>query len=262
MTVRYAGRPPRTEAAGEARPARSIDTWSTSLTVTFHTDAEAVASVLPPPLEPPSEALVKVGISTVELGHGMPAIGAGTFAVAARHNGRDGFYPLLMPMTTEQAVTGGREIFGEPKKLAKVSLHLDGDALSASVARMGTTIIEATGTVGEDLPLPDATEALDFYYKFLRDPAGGGLDGDAWLVYCTREGETRRHRAVNGKIELRDSKFDPVADFPVLDEPQMTLSERSSQQKGSLIEQVPAAALLPFIHQRYDDLIVAAGRDR
>ena len=260
MTVRYAAQPPRSSDNGNAKPPRSINTWSTSLTATFTTDPGALASVLPPPLEAPESPVVKVGISTVDLGHGMPTIGAGTFAVAARHDGRAGFYPLLMPMTTEQAVTGGREIFGEPKKLAKISLQIDGDQVRAAVARMGSTIIEINGLVSEELPLPREHEALDFYFKFLRDPGGDGLDDDAWLVYCTREGETRTHRAVAGRVELHDSKFDPVADFSIFGDPQITLSERSSQQRGSLVQRVPAASVLPFIHQRYDDLIVAAGK--
>jgi len=254
MTVRYAGRPPRSSTDVKAAP-RSIDTWSTSLVATFVTDPDALASVLPPPLAPTETPIVKVGISTVELGHGMGPIGAGTFAVSARHGDRTGYYPLLMPMTTEQAVVSGREIYGEPKKLAKISLDVEGEQLCATVARMGTSIIEITGTIGDDLPLPVGGESLDFYFKSLRDPAGGGLDDDAWLVYCTREGETRRHRRVTGTLELRDSKFDPVADFPVLSEPAITLSERSSKQQGSLVERVPAATILPFIHQRYDDLI-------
>ena len=159
MTVRYAAVPPRPAPAGGSGSNGSggssgggIATWSTSLAATFLTDPEAVASVLPPPLSPPDEPLVKVGISQVDLGGRMPPFGAGTFAVAARHGDLAGYYPLLMPMTTEQAVVGGREIFGEPKKIADIALDRDGDALHATVRRLGVTIIEVTGTVGEELP--------------------------------------------------------------------------------------------------------------
>ena len=269
MTVRYAAVPPRPAPAGGSGSNGSggssgggIATWSTSLAATFLTDSEAVVSVLPPPLSPPDEPLVKVGISQVDLGGRMPPFGAGTFAVAARHGDLAGYYPLLMPMTTEQAVVGGREIFGEPKKIADIALDRDGDALHATVRRLGVTIIEVTGTVGEDLPLPEAAEAVDFYLKYLRSPDGQGLDDDAWLVHCTRAGETRSHHRVTGTLELRDSRFDPVADFPILSTPEITLSERSGTQRGELVERVPAADVLPYVHQRYDDLIVAAGKGR
>ena len=38
--------------------------------------------------------------------------GAGYFAVRAAHEGVEGEYPLLMPMTTEQETVGGRETYG------------------------------------------------------------------------------------------------------------------------------------------------------
>lgn len=258
--VRYAARPAEQQEDKEVK-ATKIGAWSTSLTAVFRTDPDVVASVLPPPLEPPDDPVVKVGISRVDLGRGMPPFGAGTFAVAARHGGHEGFYPLLMPMTTEQAVIGGRETFGEPKKLAKIALDRDGDAITGTVTRMGVTIIEITGTVGAELEAPADAERMDFYFKFLRDPEGGGFDDDPWLVYCTRETETRAHHAVTGSLTLRDSRFDPVADIPVRGDVEITLSERRSGQRGRLVERVPAALVLPFAHQRYDDL-APTGNDR
>lgn len=252
-SVRYAARPVDQREDREVK-ATKVGAWSTSLAATFPTDPDVLASVLPPPLEAPDEPVVKVGISRVDLGRGMPPFGAGTFAVAARHDGHEGFYPLLMPMTTEQSVIGGRETFGEPKKLARISLERDGDELTATIARMGTTIIEITGTVGAELEPPPDGERLDFYFKFLRAPDGNGFDGDPWLVYCYRQTETRAHHAVAGELVLRDSRFDPVADIPVLGDVEITLSERRSQQRGELVEQVPAASVLPYAHQRYDDL--------
>jgi acetoacetate decarboxylase len=253
MPVRYAARPVDQREDIEVK-ATKVGAWSTSLTATFRTDPEVLASVLPPPLEPPADPIVKVGISRVNLGGSYPPFGAGTFGVAARHDGHEGFYPLLMPMTTEQAVIGGRETFGEPKKMAQMTLDQDGDSVSGTVARMGVTIIEIAGTVGAELEPPEAGERMDFYFKFLRSPAGDGFDDDPWLVYCTRETETRTHHAVSGTIELRDSRFDPVADIPVLGDLEITLSERRSQQSGRLVERVPAVDILPYAHQRYDDL--------
>ena len=104
--LRYGPRPTASQDDREVK-ATKIGAWSTSLTATFLTDPEVVAAVLPPPLEPPDEPTVKVSISRVDLGGDRPPFGAGTFAVAARHGDTEGFYPLLMPMTSEQAVIGG-----------------------------------------------------------------------------------------------------------------------------------------------------------
>ncbi len=65
---------------------------------------------------------------------------------------------------------------------------------------------------------------------------------------------------MNGTIVLHDSRFDPVADIPVVGDVTISLSERRSQQSGRLVERVPAAQVAPFAHQRYDD-ISPVGKD-
>jgi acetoacetate decarboxylase len=234
--------------------ATKVDTWATTLVATFETDPDAIAAVLPPPLSPPTEPLVRLTIATVDLGRGYPVFGAGTFAVHARHEDLDGDYALVMPMTTEQAVIGGRETFGEPKKLAEISLDRDGDNIRGHFTRMGTTFVEITGTVtGEVEPSPDRTRT-SFYLKFLPSPSGKGFDGEPMLVYCRRDEKTRTMWNVDGEVILRESRFDPVADFPVLKLRSIELAERSSIQTGEVVTAVPADWVAPYVHQRYDDL--------
>ena len=250
--IRYGART-KEELEDREVKATSVGAWSTSLTAIYETDPEIVAAVLPPPLEPTDQALVRVSVATVDLGRDLPPFGAGTFAVQARHEGTIGNYPLVMPMTTEQSVIGGRETFGEPKKLAEVQLARDGDTVVGTVSRLGTTIIEVRGTVGDAVEVDDLSRT-DFYFKFLRAPDGKGFDSEPSLVYCHREETTRTAVAVTGEIVLRESRFDPVVDLPVRRIVAITLSERSSVQRGEIVSRVPAEWLLPFAHQRYDDL--------
>jgi acetoacetate decarboxylase len=234
--------------------ATKVDTWATTLVATYETDPAAIAAVLPPPISPPTEPLVRLTIATVDVGRGYPIFGAGTFAVHARHEDVDGDYALVMPMTTEQAVVGGRETFGEPKKLAEISLDRDGDSIRGHFTRMGTTFVEVVGKVtGEVEPSPDRTRT-SFYLKFLPSPSGKGFDGDPMLVYCRRDEKTRTMWNVDGEVILRDSRFDPVADFPVLKLRSIELAERSSIQTGEVVGTVPADWVAPYVHQRYDDL--------
>ena len=236
----------------ERSEARTI--WSTLLTVVYETDPDVVAAVLPPPLEPGPEPLVRVTFATVDLGPGVPIFGAGTFSVQARHGTTTGSYPLVMPMTTEQAVVGGREVFGEPKKLAEVGLERDGDRVRGWFTRMGVTFVTVDGTVTGELPLPSDQERVDFYFKFLPSPDGKGFDSEPALVYCTREESTRRLEAAVGTVTLEESRFDPVIDLPVRQIRSIELAERSSKQRGEIVERVPGDWITPFMHQRYDDL--------
>lgn len=250
--IRYAARD-LTELRNREVEATSVDTWATTLVAVYETDPEAVAAVLPPPLEAPAEPLVRLTIATVDI-PGIPTFGAGTFAVMCTHEGTEGDYALVMPMTTEQAVVGGRETFGEPKKLAQISLDRDGDSVHASFARMGVTFVEVDGRVTEQLePSPERTRT-SFYFKFLPSVNGKGFDGEPALVYCRRQEKTRTLARVEGEIILRDSRFDPVADLPVRRLRSIELAERSSIQTGEVVAKVPGDWLAPYVHQRYDDL--------
>src|SRR6185295_6990840 len=96
--------------------------------------------------------LARIRFATVNMGTGIPIFGAGWFGVRARHGDVEGEYALFMPMSTEQATVGGRETFGEPKKIAALSLAVEGDAVTASIERMGFRLVDISGTLGDELP--------------------------------------------------------------------------------------------------------------
>ncbi|MFI8240078.1 acetoacetate decarboxylase family protein [Streptomyces sp. NPDC085866] len=249
--VRYGARTEGEIAATRTASARLPDIWSTGVVAVWETDPDAVAAVLPPPLKPTGSPLVRVSISKVDL-PGYP-LGAGSFAVAAAHGEVEGWYPLVMPMTRERALTGGREVFGEPKKLGEVTVERDGLVVRAALARHGIAFVEVRGAVSGELPLPEPSRKTDFYFKFLPAVDGSGFDGDPVLVHCVRYEKVRRLERVTGDVVLRESGYDPVADLPVLRLREITVGEKTSDQSGRVVERVDAQALLPYVHQRYDD---------
>ncbi|MET8945513.1 acetoacetate decarboxylase family protein [Streptomyces sp. NPDC004542] len=249
--VRYGARTEAEVTAARTASAKLPDIWSTGVVALWETDPDAVAAVLPPPLGPTGRPLVRVTVSNVELpGH---PLGAGSFAVAAAHGDTEGWYPLVMPMTHERALTGGREVFGEPKKLGEVTVERDGPVVRASMARHGTAFVEVRGEVRGALPLPEPARRTDFYFKFLPAVDGSGFDGDPLLVHCVRHERVRALEAVTGEVVLRESRYDPVADLPVLRLVEITLGQKTSDQRGRVAERVDPRALLPYVHQRYDD---------
>ncbi|MFB7510882.1 acetoacetate decarboxylase family protein [Streptomyces broussonetiae] len=253
--VRYGARTEREIAATRTASARLPEIWSTGVVAVWETDPDAVAAVLPPPLKPAGHPLVRVNISKVDL-PGYP-LGAGSFAVFAAHGTVEGWYPLVMPMTHERALTGGREVFGEPKKLGEVTVERDGLAVRASLARHGIAFVEVRGTAVGDLPVPEPARRTDFYFKFLPAVDGSGFDTDPVLVHCVRHEKVRRLEGVTGDVVLRESPYDPVADLPVLRLREITVGEKTSDQSGRVVERVDAQALLPYVHQRYDDPLQA-----
>jgi acetoacetate decarboxylase len=255
MTIRYGARPPEERRNREVEAVQR-QIWTQAVTVVFETDPAAIQSVLPRPLEPSSEAsTARLRIATVDMGTGLKPFGAGWFGVRCRHGSTEGEYALFMPMTTEQATIGGRETFGEPKKIADVTLQLDGDRVSTWIERMGFRVAELAGQLGEERTGYER-DKVDFYFKLSPNPDGVGLDGDPPMVYCRRHESARAVRRIDGELKLMESPLDPVADFPVRSIVSMEYAEIAGTQRGEIVGTVPAADLLPYVHQRYDDLSV------
>jgi acetoacetate decarboxylase len=257
MTIRY-GR--REQQRNREIEATSALIWCQAVTALWETDADAVAAVLPPPLSPADRPLVRLTLTVVEM-PGLPPFGAGWFGVAARHGDVPGEYPIFMPMTTEQSVIGGRETYGEPKKIADVWARRDGDDIDAGISRMGFDLVEIHGRVTGALE-PYELDKRDFWFKVLPSAERpGSLDGDPILVYGEKHEQARVHEAIDGTVVLKDSPLDPIADLPVVKLVDLNWTERASTQVGRTIGSVPAADFAPYLHQRYDDLSVLGKAD-
>lgn len=257
-TIRYGGRAPEAQRNREVE-AVSAAIWSTAVTVVWETDPDVIRQLLPPPLEV-SEPLARIRFATVDMGTGIPVFGAGWFGVRARHGSKEGEYALFMPMTTEQATIGGRETFGEPKKIGRVGIEIDGDRVHASFDRMGFPLAEVTGTLGTSIEIPPK-DKVDFYFKCSPSPDGKGFDTEPALVHVARHEEARDGRSIDGTFVMHDSPLDPIADIPVGRIVSMQFAQVTTRQHGEVVERVPADWLLPFVHQRYDDLSVLGKRD-
>ena len=255
-TVRYGARAQQINQEIEAKKA---DIWSEAVTAVYETDPDIIAAVLPPPLVPGPDPLVRITITRVEM-PGLPVFGAGWIGVQARHEDRLGEYPILMPMTTEQSLIGGREVNGEPKKLAEVDVTREGDNVSARIARMGSVICEITGRISGSRDNYELAKT-DFWFKLSPScEAPGVLDQDPLLVYGEKTERTRVHESIEGELILKEAPLDPVADLVVRRMVDLNWTERASTQVGRVIGPVPRAGLEPFMHQRYDDISVLGAK--
>ena len=256
--IRYGARAEQRSREPEA-PAAEI--WSTAVTAVYETDPEAIAAVLPRPLEPADRPLVRLAITSVTM-PGYPTFGAGWFGVAARHGDDEGEYPIFMPMTTEQSVLGGRDHYGEPKKIAEVWARREGDSIEAGIARMGFTVCQIHGKVTEAREPYEKTKR-DFWFKVSPSAeVAGELDQDPLLVYGEKTEKARVHETIEGELILKEAPLDPVADLAIVRMVDLNWTERASTQVGRIIGTVPREYLTPFLHQRYDGLsVLGAGRD-
>ncbi len=134
---------------------------------------------------------------------------------------------------------GGRETWGEPKKVADCDIVRNGDDVVGTITRNGITYAELRGRVVETLPVPPPRETLDFYFKFMISPDGKGFDQDPALVYCRRTYHIGVWERVEGEVILRDSPFDPIADVTVRRIVSFNYTEFESHQVGEIVDRVP-----------------------
>ncbi len=253
--LRYVRTLEQLKQAQEANP-EFLPSTVRSIRCVYETDPRVAAALLPKPLEL-ARPEIAVTFSHVAM-HITPErtleIGSAILGVSARYDGAIGTYLVTMPMTTEQAVIGGRETYGEPKKIAQIAFAKEGARVSASVSRMGMTYLSVAGTVGAALGPREFTE---YAYCVKASPSceqDRALDGDPLLVRLEwRHKHSGVWQVEGGQLTLGESPFDPVADIPVKRLVRCEYEEGGSQSNGKVLRSIPGDWFLPFLHGRYDD---------
>ena len=228
----------------------------------YETEPEIAKALLPRPLEAAASPEIFVQFANIAMHFSEERtvqIGAATVGVACSYEDRPGYYVLAMPMEGEFVVIGGRERYGEPKKIAETAFSLDGDHVNAKVTRHGVTFLELDGRVGAPTDGPKQFTEHLYCYKAL--PAAvpdtndnGGFDGEVLLTMLTWERDYNSVRHIeDGQIILRESARDPLVDVPVKRLIRMELAEGASRTGGEVLRAVPGEWLQPFLVQRYDE---------
>src|SRR4030081_2056432 len=96
--------------------------------ITYRTDPEALAAVVPEPLEIP-EPLVKYEFIRMPDSTGFGDYTETGQVIPVRYKGEDGGYVHSMYLDDEAPIAGGRELWGFPKKLAAPKLSIEQDTL-------------------------------------------------------------------------------------------------------------------------------------
>ena len=198
------------------------------LELTYLTDPELHAQVLPPPLSAPPEPRVRVHFTRIEVDGHLHEIVC-SFLLEAMYGDQLGQFCAVMPIDLETAVSPSRETYGEPKKLAHLEFAREGNHVHASVTRQGVTIIEVVGDVTGDLPVPAPYPVQQFWYKFLPAVSGDGFDAGPFLVSLHQTMKPETCERIDGKLVLRDLPGTPVADLPVLEQEGIRFMMTSSE---------------------------------
>ncbi|HWW53610.1 MAG TPA: acetoacetate decarboxylase family protein [Acidimicrobiales bacterium] len=226
----------------------------TSLEVVYKSNLDLMRAVVPPPLALADDANVHLRFTDIDLDFGSFRWKehVGWFGVDVTYEGRPGEYPLIIPIDLEKAIAISREKHGEPKKLADITIERNGDDVYASMTRMGVTFAEVIGTVTGSLPVPDAYETCQFWFKFMPAVSGQGFDGDVLLVQVDQVRTPVSVEAVDGKVVLRELPSAPLADLAVNELVSVQWTSRRATTSPRVVGPVDPVAFEPFAAARYD----------
>jgi acetoacetate decarboxylase len=230
-----------------------------SLAVTFLSDPDVLAEVIPPPLVPAAEPRVSVSVSEIRRSDCVGPFFGCSFNIACTFEGEPGLFCLTMPMSTDTAVVFGRELFAEPKKLAEIELEERGQHVSGRVTRHGITYIELHGEF--ETPMSEVGRdnvSHHYYFKYLPAANGRGLAFDPQLVRVTHRGRVHRATQGRGTVVFHESPHDPVIDIPVLAVTGASRSEVETHTTAEVVATIPAADFMPYAFAKTDDLLVWA----
>jgi acetoacetate decarboxylase len=189
------------------------------LIITYRTDPEAIARVLPAPLVAP-DPIVKYEFIRMPDSTGFGDYTESGQVIPVIFNGERGGYTHAMYLDDEPPIVGGRELWGFPKKLANPTLKVAADTLLGTLDYGPVRV--ATGTMGYKYQQLDHDKVL----AGLREPGFllkiiPHVDGTARICELVRYtlGDINLHGAWTGPaaLDLRPHALAPVADLPVLE---------------------------------------------
>lgn len=229
-----------------------------SLRMVYETEPEIAAALLPKPLLPAERPEIFVQQAKVNM-HVKPdeimSICTVTVAVRCSYEGIEGAYIICMPMHGEFVVISGREVFGEPKKIAEVAtLDVEGDHVKTVVGRHGIEFMEMHGDIGESTGAAIYPEYFFCHKALPRIDREPGFDGDVFLTQLIWERNYTDVRIVhNPEIILRESPYDPLIDVPVKCIVSAEYATGSTITSGKMLTKIPGEWIINHIDQRYDD---------
>ena len=229
------------------------------LRVDFLTDSRTVDRLLPPPLKPLEIPAASVGIGRWQ-GSGIGDYAGGSVYLGARYGDIEGGYALAMWMNTEASVRFGREMFGEPKKLASTNLIRSGKGVHAWIERDGVRLVDLHAELGEDLG-PDHAIRPAFNFKSRTAANGIGLEGPAILTRTLFDTSARSRREGAGSVTFGSTVHDPLDEIEVISVVRAEFQEHDISARCEALAMVPAEQFIPYHHGRSDNWLALNSAD-
>jgi acetoacetate decarboxylase len=181
------------------------------LKIDYPTDADKIAALLPPGIDPSDSANVHLSVYCVPVPD-EPEYGC-LLTVDADYRGQKGLYALGYAIDQEAAVHISRDMNGQPKYLADIDYYLMGDNVDARVTHQRYTFAEFSGQRTGVAESGEWTE-YEWWVKVSRAVGGAekAYDFPPHVVQVKSAYQPVPIENVEGDLLLRDSPWDPIAE--------------------------------------------------
>lgn len=193
------------------------------LTVFYRSDPDAIGRLLPAPLAPTAD-LVIVHLYRMHDADWFGVYGESAIQIPVVHeaSGTEGAFSPLLFVEGDGPVAAGREIYGQPKKSAAITLAPDGDLLVGRVRRNGIDVLTATTPYKQRVASAEDLERLASFRTNVNLKVIPSVDG-AGAAVAELTARTLEDVVIHevwrgpGTIELRPNAQAPVHLLPALE---------------------------------------------
>ncbi len=194
----------------------------TVLSVTFLTDADAAARLLPKPFRLDDQPLISVYLSACEdvdwlAGHGYNLVGVDVASVFDGEVDRDvhGTYCVVMWENMTEPILGGRDHSGVAKVYADIPpMQRDGDKCLASVSHFGHPILEMSAVGLKEMSAEQRKQletakrdSIWMNYKYIPRAENDGADVSYAATYPSSGNCTAAWQAGDADMHFHRSSF-------------------------------------------------------
>ncbi len=183
------------------------------LKIVYRADADGIAALLPPGIDPGQGSNVYVNIYNVPVPD-EPEYGV-LISVDADYRGTAGMYTLGYGIDQESAIFISRDMNGQPKYPAEITYYRLGDRVTARCSHQRYTFLEFEGRVTGEAPLRDDYVENEWWIKVSRAVGGAekSYDFPPHVVRVKSTYGTAHREALDGELRLLDSRWDPIAEL-------------------------------------------------
>ncbi len=238
------------------------------LSVFWETKPEIIEKLLPPPLKPADDPIAMAFIADYPATNFDCIYKESALFIRAEYDGEEGAYCLSMPVTSDIAMAGGREVFGFPKKMADIEFKKEGNMFSGWTERRGVRFMEVRATLNGKFNDPRAQElivnagagddeglikATSYNFKHFPAPETGLMDYDPRLVKQVTEFKPKVMEFGEAEIIFNHSDYDPWSEVEVVNMlGAMYTKGDNSMLGGKAVAEVGSMEFAPYAFLKWD----------